>query len=258
MGMRWTCEESLHQSGELYAAEEQRDQEEHVEAHRPVNNVAVRQLHLHVLPGLPHVGAGHPEHPAHQRDGDGLHQRPRGHQHQHAQDEPQHGHAHQPGADGGHSEGELLRRRVGQQAQEVVDVGGQGHAGARAQDLSGVAPRGAPGVQVEGEEAQAQVEGDDDERGVAAGQVEAVDQVQRRQEKEQDQDAVQDPHDDVLEETGTEGQSPVLDCIYQTVKLNLQSSDLWPLPSTGFISCSIQWEHTASRNPHQLISFSQV
>lgn len=88
--------------------------------------------------------------------------------------------------------------------------------------MSGVAPRGAPGVQVEGEEAQAQVEGDDDQRGVAGGQVETVDQVQRRQEEEQDQDAVQEPCDDVLEEKGAEtqrGQSRV---------------------STGFMSC----EHT--------------
>lgn len=194
-------------SGELNVAEEQRDQEEHVEADCPVHDVAVWQLHLHVLPGLPHVRAGHAEHPAHQRDGDSLHERPRGHQHQHAQDEPQQGHAHQAGAEDGHGEGQLVRRRVGQQTQVVVDVGGQGHAGARTQDLSGVPSRGAPGVQGEGEEAQAQVEGDDDERGVGVCQVEAVNQVQRRQEEEQDQGAVQDADDDVLEETnrGTEG-----------------------------------------------------
>lgn len=159
-----------------------------------------------MLPGLPHVSAWHSEHPAHQRDGDRLHQCPRGHQGQHAQDEPQHGNAHQAGAQGGKGEGELLRRRVGHQTQEVVDMGGQSDASTRAQDLSGVAPRGAPGVQVEGEEAQAQVEGDDDERGVAAGQVEAVNQVQRGQEEEQDQGAVEDTGDDVLEEERTEKQ----------------------------------------------------
>ena len=85
----------------------------------------------------------------------------------------------------------------------VVDVGGQRHAGARAQDLSGVAPRGAPGVQGEGEEAQAQVEGDDEERRIAVGQVEAVNQVQDWEEDEQDQDTVEDTSDDVLEETET-------------------------------------------------------
>lgn len=159
-----------------------------------------------MLPGLPHVVAGHPGDPAHQRDGDGLHHGPRSHQHHHAYDEPQHGHAHQSGAEGRRGEGELLRRRVGHQAQQVVDVGGKGHAGARAQDLSGVAPRGAPGVQGEGEEAQAQVERDDDERGVAARQVEAVDQVQRRQEEEQDQAAVEDAGDHVLEGKPTEEQ----------------------------------------------------
>lgn len=84
----------------------------------------------------------------------------------------------------------------------MVEVGGQGDAGAGAEDLSGVAPRGAPRVQVEGEETQAQVEGDDDQGGIAAGQVEAVNQVQRRKEEEQDQEAVQDPDDDVLKETG--------------------------------------------------------
>lgn len=188
------------QSGELHVAEEQRNQEEHVEAHRAVHDVAVRQLHLHVLPGLPHVAARHPEQPAHQRDGDGLHQRPRGHQHQNAQDEPQHAGAHQAGAEGRHGERELVRRGVGHQAQVVVDVGGQGNAGARPQDLSGVAPRGAPGVQGEGEEAEAQVEGDDDERRVAVRQVEAVDQVQGRQEDEQDQDAVQDAGYNVLQD----------------------------------------------------------
>lgn len=151
-----------------------------------------------MLPGLPH--------PAHQRDGDGLHHSPRGHQHHHAYDEPQHGHAHQSGAEGRRGEGELLRRRVGHQAQKVVDVGGKGHAGARAKNLSGVAPRGAPGVQGEGEEAQAQVERDDDERGVAARQVEAVDQVQRGQEEEQDQAAVEDAGDHVLEGKPTEEQ----------------------------------------------------
>lgn len=192
---------SLSQSGELHVAEEQRDQEDHVKAHCSVNDVAVRQLHLHVLPGFPHVIAGHPRHPAHHRNGYSFHYCPRSYQHQHAHNVPQHGSAHEPGAQGRHGQGELLRRLVRQQTQEVVDVGGQRHAGTRSQDLRSVTPRGAPGVQGEGEEAQAQVEGDDDEWGVAAGQIEVVDQVQRRQDEEQDEAAVQDACNDVLRET---------------------------------------------------------
>lgn len=94
-------------------AEEQRDKEEHVEAHRSVYDVAVGQLHLHVLPGLPHISAGNAGHPAHQRDGDCLHHRPRGHQHQDAEDDPQQGRAHQAQAERGHDERELVWRRVG-------------------------------------------------------------------------------------------------------------------------------------------------
>lgn len=40
---------------ELQVAEEQRHEEEHVEAHGAVDDVPVRQLHMHVLPRLPHV-----------------------------------------------------------------------------------------------------------------------------------------------------------------------------------------------------------
>lgn len=195
---------SLGQSGELQIPEEKWDQEEHVEAHGSVDDVAVRQLHLHVLPGFPHVGARNPGGPAHGRNGHGFHQRPRGHEHQHAHGVPQHGAAHQPGAEGGHGEGQLVGRGIGQQAQQVVDVGGQGHAGARGQDLGCVAPRGAPGVQGEGEEAHAQVEGHDEQRGVAAAQVVGVDGVQRGQEEQQDEAAVEDAGDDVLHGTETE------------------------------------------------------
>lgn len=83
-------------------------------------------------------------------------------------------------------------------------MGSQGNAGTSAQDLSGVTTRGAPGVQGEGEEAQARVEGDDDDWSVAAGQIEAIDQVQYRQEEAQDEDTVQKPSDDVLKEIQTE------------------------------------------------------
>lgn len=153
-----------------------------------------------MLPGLPQVISGHSERSAHQWDGDGLHQRPRGQQHQHSHNEPQHYNSHQAGAKCGHAEGKLVWCQIGHQAQVVVDMGSQGNAGTSAQDLSGVTTRGAPGVQGEGEEAQAQVEGDDDDWSVAAGQIEAIDQVQYRQEEAQDEDAVQKPSDDVLKE----------------------------------------------------------
>ena len=91
----------------------------------------------------------------------------------------------------------------------MVDVGRQSDAGARAQDLGGVAPRGAPCVQGEGEEAQAQVEGDDEEWGVAGSQVEGVDQVQRWQEEQQDQGAVQDTSNYVLQDSNTETETHV-------------------------------------------------
>lgn len=151
-----------------------------------------------MLPRLPHIPTGNLEHPAHQGDSDGLHKRPRGHQHRHAQEEPQHGRAHKPNAERWHWEGQLVQRGIGQQPQVVVDMGGQGHTGTGAQDLCGVTPRGAPGIQGEGEEAQAQVEGDDDERGVGEGQVEVIDQVQGWQEDQQDHDAVQEAGYDIL------------------------------------------------------------
>lgn len=184
-------------SGELEVSEDERHQEEHVEAHRAVHDVAVRQLDLHVLPGLPHVAARHAKRPAHQRNCNGLHQRPRGHEHQHAKRQPQDDHAHEAGAQGGQREGQPLCRVVGHEAKSLVDVRGQRHAGAGAQDLSRVAPRGAPGVQGEGQEAHAQVQRHDDQGSEAARQVEAVQRVQRRQEEQQDEHAVQEAGDDV-------------------------------------------------------------
>lgn len=77
-------------------------------------------------------------------------------------------------------------------------MGGQSHASASAQDLGGVAPRRAPGVQGEGEQTQAQVQADDEDGGVAAGQVEAVDQIQCRQEEEKNKAAEENAGDDVL------------------------------------------------------------
>lgn len=131
---------------ELQEAEQQRDQEEDVEAHGPVNDVAVGQLHLHVLPGLPRVPPRHPHQPAHQRDGDSLHERSSDHQNQNSKYEAQHGRAHQAAAEDWHGEWHLVRSQVRDQTQTIVDLGSQGNAGTWAQNLSSVAPWSAPGV----------------------------------------------------------------------------------------------------------------
>lgn len=80
----------------------------------------------------------------------------------------------------------------------VVDVGCQGDTRPRAQDLGGVAAWCAPGVQGEGEEAQTHVKWDDDQRGVAMGAVEGVNDFQSRTEDHYDQQTVQETGNDVL------------------------------------------------------------
>lgn len=175
-----------------------RHKEKRVEPHRSIDDVSIRQLHLHVLPGFPNVVARNPENPAHERDGEGLHHSSGHQENDHAQEEaeraePDHAKSESRGMERQHRHG-----WVWQDAQSVIDVGCQSDTRPGAQDLGGVATRGAPGVQREGEEAQSQVERDDEKRGVRMGLVKRVNGVQSGSKDQEDQQAEQETGNDIL------------------------------------------------------------
>lgn len=104
-----------------------------------------------MLPGFPNVVARNPENPAYERDGESLHHGSGRQENDHAQKEaeraePDHAESESRGLERQHR-----HRWVWQQAQSVIDVGCQSDTRPGAQDLGGVAARGAPGVQREGE-----------------------------------------------------------------------------------------------------------
>lgn len=141
--------------------EEAGNNEHEGEAHHAVGDVAIGQLHLHALPGSPHVALRDAEDFTRQRNRGFLH----GHFGQQENDDPdqqaQYGLPKDSHGEGGQGQGQAVGRRVQLQTQHVVDVRAAGHAGAAAQDLSCVPSRRAPRVQGEREDAQGQVETDD-------------------------------------------------------------------------------------------------
>lgn len=175
--------ECRRRSGEVDESKEERHDAHAAETDDAINNVTVRELHAHVLPRLPHVIRGQPEDAAQERDGDRFHGHPRDQQDGHADGEAQHGEEHAANADGLQRQRQRGQRRVQQQPRLIVHVSGQSGARPSAQSLSRVAPRGAPGVQGERHQTQADMRYDDGQRRVAVRHVEGVDGVQKRAEE---------------------------------------------------------------------------
>lgn len=140
-------------SQQSYVCKHKRHEEKWIEPHSSIDDISIWQLHLHVLPGFPNVVARNPESPAHERDGEGLHHSSGHQKNYHAKEEaectePDHAESESGGLERQHRHG-----WVWQQAQSVIEVGCQSNTRPGAQDLGGVATRGAPGVQRKGEEA---------------------------------------------------------------------------------------------------------
>lgn len=175
-----------------------RHEEHTTEAHDAVDNVTIRQLHSHLLPGLSDVVRRKPKQPAQEGDGHCLHNHPGEEQDGDSDEETQQRAQHQADAEGRQTERKRGQWWVLQQPQLVVHVGGQRSARRRAQSLSRVAPRGAPRIQREGHESQADVRHDDHERRELSRHVVAINLVQDGTEEGENQKAVQEAGDHFL------------------------------------------------------------
>lgn len=189
---------SVNHSVQADTAENEGYEEESAEADGPVNDVPVRELHLHVLPGFADVPAGDPDRAAHQGDGESLHHRPCDDQHHQAQDKTQQAPPEEAQAERWSLQRQHGGGRVADQSQLVVEVGRHGDARTRTQDLSGVASGCAPRVQGEGEKPQHGVERDDEDGSVSGRQGEGVEGIQSWIEHHQDEQAVEEPHNHIL------------------------------------------------------------
>lgn len=85
----------------------------------------------------------------------------------------------------------------------MVHMRGQSRSRPGAQSLSSVAPRGAPGIKGERHESKTNVWHDDHERSVVVCHVEVVDLVQDLIEEGQDEKAVEEAGNDLLQHRNT-------------------------------------------------------